>query len=151
MFSKRAEQCQHLIQAVLARIWQSPGKSVRINDLDTRTRVTSCAGTQGDLGGLVGTRRGNMTKSDNAWSNQPLLKSDIISPWKESWWKFAVATYWWLPWIVVTKVFFLWQMSSPDPLFVLFLRQLYKQHTLEGFIQHFNDLFTSISWLKKHA
>lgn len=70
--------------------------------------------------GLAKRRRGNMPKS-----GPPLLTNDIISPWKESWWKFAAGSQ--LPtggchalWL--QKYFFHWQMPSPDPLFFLFLQ-----------------------------
>lgn len=38
MLCKSAEKCQHLVQTVFAEIWQSPGKSVRVNDLDDCSR-----------------------------------------------------------------------------------------------------------------
>lgn len=38
MLSKSAEKCQHLLQTVFTGIWQSRGKSVRVNDLDDCSR-----------------------------------------------------------------------------------------------------------------
>lgn len=67
-----------------------------------------------------------MPKSGSAQSGAALYdkKNDIISPWKESWWKVAAAAGSQLPtggchalWFA--KYFFHWQILAPRP-FVLF-------------------------------
>lgn len=103
MLSKSAEKCQHL---VFAGIWQSPRTSAGVND-SNQTPPGACgtlcaAARAGDGGGgrwrrrkgggVAGINWGNMPVSGSAHSGPPLLSDDIISPWKEGWWKFAAGS-----------------------------------------------------------
>ncbi len=128
MLSKSAEKCQHLLQTVFAGIWQSPGKSVRVNDLDDCSRGgchlvrrSSSRGTGGRWWGYGEEICLNLAVHNLA---RCYTTNDIILPWKESW-KFAVGSQ--LPtggchalWL--EKYFFHWQILSPDPLFFFFLQ-----------------------------
>lgn len=127
MLSKSAEKCQHLLQTVVAGIWQSPGKSVRVNDLDDCSRGGCHHVRRGSSRGKWGRRWGygeeiclNLAVHNLAHC---YMTNDIILPWKESWWKFAggkSAAYRWLPCAVVREVFFPLANSVPRP-FILFL------------------------------
>lgn len=117
-----------------------PGKSVRVNDLDDCSRggchLVRCGSSRGKGGGRGGRQRGygeeiclNLAARNLA---HRYTTNDIILPWKESWWKFAMGSQ--LPtggchalWL--EKYFFHWQIPSPDPLFFFCLQWFCKFYT----------------------